>query len=174
MSGRPWRRRLRTPAALVGGAWLLVAAASSPAAARAPAFDALVRLRVTVDLAQPVDGLAAERLRARLTEALQRAAPPIVSADEAVDRLRLRVALGPRSATDLRGFWLPFSGTYAIGVVALTLERPVIVTASGSSTTAIVWREDRAIAVPWRRAAAEVTRVTDTLLGAFLEARRGP
>jgi len=151
-----------------------VAAASSPAGAFAPALDALVRVRITVDLERPVDGLTAVALRARLAEALQRAAPPIVAEDEAVDRLRVRVAIEPRSATDLRGFWLPFSGTYAIGLVGLALERPVIVTASGRPATAIVWRADRAVAVPWRRGAAEVARVTDTLLEALLAARRGP
>lgn len=174
MSGRPWRRRLRAPGGLAAGVLLLVGAASPPAGAPAPALDALTRVRVTVDLERPVEGLAAGALRGRLAEGLQRAAPPIVADDEALDRLRVRVAIEPRSATDLRGFWLPFSGTYAIGLVGLALERPGIVTATDRPATVIVWREDRVVAVPWRAAAAEVRRAADAMLEALLAARRAP
>lgn len=166
------RRRRR----LLPGALTVVALLTGAVSAGTPAagLHALARVRLTVEITRAVDGLAADALRARLTGALQRATPPIAAEADAVDRLRLRVALEPRSATDLRGFWLPFSGTYAIGVVGLALERPVLVSGASGPTPAIVWRQDRVVAVPWRAAAAEVHRATEDMLGAFLAARPGP
>jgi len=153
--------------------WLATAAVSS---AGAPATSAVpvARVRVTVEVAPAVDGLAAEELRARVAAALRRATPPVEVDAAAEDRLRLRVALEPRSATDLRGFWLPFSGTYAIGLVGLALERPVLVAGATAPAPAIVWRQDRVIATPWRAAAAEVHRAIAAMLDAFLGARAGP
>ena len=127
-----------------------------------------------VDVAHPVSELSADGLRARLAATLRRTSPPVLAADGAVDALRLRVAVQPRSATELRGFWLPFSGTYAIGVVRLALERPVIVTETDRPATAIVWQDDRTIAVPWRAAAEAVARAADDLLDALLRERDAP
>lgn len=174
MSGLPSRRllfpvALALLAALAGRATATAASADAPA----PGLHALARVRVTVDLARAVDGLAADTLHARLAAALRRAVPPLAPDADAADRLYLRVALEPRSATQLRGFWLPFSGTYAIGLVGLAVERPVLVPGPDRVVTAIVWRDDRVVAVPWRAAAAEVHRATDAMLDALLAARPG-
>lgn len=173
MSGRPWRCHglLATGLAAVA---LLATAAVSSAEAPAAGLHALTRVRLTVEITRAVDGLAADELRKRLAEALRDAAPAVAAEADAADRLRLRVALEPRSATELRGFWLPFSGTYAIGLIGLAVERPVLVSGAGDLTTAIVWREDRVVAVPWRAAAAEVRRATDAMLDALLAARPRP
>src|SRR5262249_46644798 len=43
------------------------------------------------------------------------------------DRLRLVIAVREVSGNELRGFYLPMSGTYGIGSVRLTVERQVVV-----------------------------------------------
>jgi hypothetical protein len=117
-----------------------------------------------VDLKDDVE-LRAERM---LRE--QPPAPALMR--EATDKLRLVVAVEARNATDLRGFWLPFSGTYAIGHVRLEVERVLTLPGSTPSPTvvpAVVWQADRVIAGPWRHAAAEIEHAVEKLLGAFLE-----
>jgi hypothetical protein len=182
MGGVPSRRRrpTTTPAGRVARATALLLAlamvvrptAAAAGDAVAPGLHGLARVRVSVDVARAVDGLAADALHARLVAALRRAAPPLAVDADAADRRHLRVALEPRSATQLRGFWLPFSGTYAIGLVTLAVERPVVV--SDRPTPAAVWRDERVVAVPWRAAAAEAHRATDAMLDALLAARPGP
>src|SRR5262245_52077515 len=93
--------------------------------ASAQGLTGLRRVSVAVDLQYPIDDLSADDLLARLEDGLSRAEPAMSVHESATDRLRLLVAVRPVSATALRGYWLPFSGTYAIGSVTLELERVV-------------------------------------------------
>jgi hypothetical protein len=91
---------------------------------------------------------------------------------EATDKLRLVVAVEAKTATELRGFWLPFSGTYAIGHVRLEVERALTLpgsTPAPAAVPAVVWQADRVIAGPWRHAAADIDDAVEKLVGAFLE-----
>ena len=88
-------------------------------------------------------------------------------------RLRLAVSVRAHSASVLRGFWLPFSGQYAIGSVRLMVERMVNLPGGGSPATgslpAVVWQAERSIAGPWGSADAQVLAAVDELLATLLE-----
>ena len=127
---------------------------------------------LSVELQHPLDALSVEGLLARLEDGVSRAEPPIRVRDDAPNRLRLVVSIRPVSATVLRGFWLPFSGTYAIGAVALEMERRVTAPGIPHSFPAIVWREERAAAGPWPTVDVEIMRLTDELIAKWLEALR--
>ena len=100
-------------------------------------------MSLAVDLQHPIDTLSPEDLLARLEDGLRQAEPAIGIHEGATDRLRLIVSVRPVSATTLRGFWLPFSGTYGIGPVTLELERLVSLPGTMRSFPGIVWRAGR-------------------------------
>src|SRR5262245_15457847 len=90
--------------------------------ASAQGFTGLRRVSLTVNLQHSIDDLTEEDLLARLEDGVRRAEPAMSVHETATDRLRLVVSVRPVSATALRGFWLPFSGTYGIGLVMLELD----------------------------------------------------
>jgi hypothetical protein len=151
---------------------LMVGLLASAVAASAQGFAGVRRVSLAVDLQHPVDALSVEDLIARLEDGVRHAEPAMGVGEGTTDRLRLVVSVRPVSATTLRGFWLPFSGTYAIGFIALEMER--LVTAPGIRGTfpAVVWQAERTAAGPWPAAAAEIRRLTDELIGEWLEAHR--
>ena len=79
----------------------------------------------------------------------------------------------PYSATTLRGFWLPFSGTYGIGPVRLSVERTAMVTGMSTPLVASVWHTERQAAGPWRESPAEIFKLLDDALSDFLDAYHG-
>ena len=95
------------------------------AEASAQGLTGLRRVSLAVDLQYPIDTLSVEDLLARLEDGLRQAEPAMSVNESATDRLRLVVSVRPVSGSTLRGFWLPFSGTYGIGPVMLELERLV-------------------------------------------------
>jgi hypothetical protein len=130
------------------------------------------RVSLAVDVQHAVDALSPEDLLARLEEGVRQAEPAMRVDEAATDRLRLVVSVRPVSATALRGFWLPFSGTYAIGSIALEVERLVTVPGGRHAFPAIVWQAERAVAGRWAAAPDEVRRLTDELIAEWLEAQR--
>ena len=77
-----------------------------------------------------------------------------------------------KNASELRGFWLPLSGTYAIGYVRLEVERAVTLpgpAASVPTVPAVVWQADQVIAGPWRQADGKIYDAVEKLTAAFLE-----
>ncbi len=105
----------------------------------------------------------------RRAEAALRERPPAPALDSASpDRLRLTVAVRPYGASELRGFWLPFSGTYGIGPVRLAVERLVAVPGLPLPVPAVVWQAERQAKGPWRKAATEIVTLLDDLVAAFL------
>jgi len=140
--------------------------------ASAQGLAGLRRVSLAVDLQYPIDDLYAEDLLARLEDGLGRAEPAMSVHESATDRLRLVVSVRPVGATALRGFWLPFSGTYAIGSVTLELERVVSLPGSPRPFPAIVWQGERMASGPWRTAGAEIMRLTGELMAEWLDARR--
>ncbi len=93
--------------------FLFVAGLVRPAAAEpARSLAGLSTIGVNVDLDPSQESLSAERLAQRIQARLSEGAPALTLGPVGRDRLRLTVAVRPYGATALRGFWLPFSGTY--------------------------------------------------------------
>jgi hypothetical protein len=91
---------------------------------------------------------------------------------EGADKLRLVVTVQAKNASELRGFWLPFSGIYAIGYVRLEVERAVAPPGpapAAGPVPAIVWQADRLISAPWRQAEAAIRDAVEKLMAVFLE-----
>ena len=128
--------------------------------------------RVALDVSLPPDLRDAERdLAGRVERALAATPGTFVLDRRSADTLRVVATVHAEGATRMRGFWLPFSGTYAVGAVRLEVERPVLLpgATSAAPVPAIVWRRDRVIAGPWRHAAAEIGGAVEELLRALLD-----
>jgi len=147
-------------------------ASTSPAADAPSGLVGLRRVSVLVDLEHPIDPVSVEDLVGRVEEALRGAEPALAIHEGATDRIRLIVDVGQVSATTLRGFWLPFSGTYGIGSVRLAVERLVMIPGTPRPLPATVWQTERRVAGPWRLVGAETMQVVEELLNELLEARR--
>jgi fatty acid desaturase len=158
--------------ALAGVVVAMLVAAAAPAAANSAGLAGLREVAVVVELEQPLDGTSTTELGARLATALRRSNPPIVVADGAADRVLVRVFVHPVSATALRGFWLPFSGTYGVGGIRLAVERLVTRDDAPRAFPAVVWQTERAVGAPWRSTEEEIARLLDEMVGALLAARR--
>jgi hypothetical protein len=160
---------------------LEMAPAVPPTAAFAAAWPGLRGVkRVAIEIVFTPDHpqLAPEVMEKRLEDALL-ASPAAPRPDpKSTDRLRLVVAVREVSGNDLRGFYLPLSGTYGIGTVRLAVERQVVVagergTAAGAPIPALVWQVDRQAHGPWRRSGAEIMALVDDLVATFIEDLRG-
>jgi hypothetical protein len=125
-------------AAFVAIAFVVVASGAVDADERAR-LAGLRDVSVSVDLAHPLDGMTVDDVAERLVGALRTAEPPLAIRDDVSDRIRLRVRVRPRSATTLRGFWLPFYGTYGIGSLQLGVERMVRLSCGECAFPGLVW-----------------------------------
>lgn len=167
---------------LVGSVVLaaLLVATAAGAQATHPAAGLRALPRVAIELALTPDLAELEEdLEQRMERALREhpAAPTLDGASP--HKLRLVATVRAQGASELRGFWLPFSGTYAIGHVRLEVEREVTLPGPTPSPAvpAIVWQAERLIARPWRQVATGVGDAVDELLAAFLadyRRARGP
>lgn len=172
------RLRLARPAwalAALAPALLCLAVASTSVLAAEPARGLAGLPRVALDIALAPDhpGPVPDELEQRILDALRQSRPAPVVDPASADRLVLVVAVRPVNATELRGFWLPFSGTYGIGIVRLAVERPVTVRGVSGPVAAIVWQAERQAHGPWHRAPTDIGVLLDELLAAFLEDYRG-
>ena len=160
---------------------MAVALLASGADAAWPGLKGVKRVGIEVVFTPDHPQLAPEVVEKRLEDALL-ANPAAPRPDpKSTDRLRLVVAVREVSGNDLRGFYLPMSGTYGIGTVRLAVERQVVVgergTAAGGATPApipaVVWQVERQAHGPWRRSGAEVMALVDDLVATFVEDLRG-
>jgi hypothetical protein len=128
--------------------------------------------RVALDLSLTPDVVdLRDEIEQRIEQALREHQPAPAPTPESADKLRVVVAVQAKNATELRGFWLPFSGLYAIGYVRLEVERPLPLAGStppASPVPAIVWQADRLVSAPWRRVADEIFGAVEKLLEVFL------
>ena len=158
---------------------------AAPAAEGAwPGLKGLKRVAIEVVFTPDHPQLAPEVVEKRLEDVLL-ANPNAPRPDaKSADRLRLVVAVREVSGNDLRGFYLPMSGTYGIGSVRLAVERQVIVVgeptragagpvASGAPIPALVWQVERQARGPWRRSGQEIMALIDDLVATFVEDLRG-
>jgi hypothetical protein len=132
----------------------------------------LARVALEIGMSPDLEGLEDE-VRLRVEAALVERQPTLLLDAGSPSRLRLAVSVRAHSASVLRGFWLPFSGQYAIGSVRLMVERMVNLPGGGSPATgslpAVVWQAERSIAGPWGSADAQVLEAVDELLATLLE-----
>ena len=143
-----------------------------------PGLRGLKRVAIEIVFTPDHPQLAPEVLEKRLEDALL-ASPNTPAPDpKSADRLRLVVAVREVSGNELRGFYLPMSGTYGIGSVRLAVERQVAVlgdrgSAAGAPIPALVWQVERQARAPWRRSGAEILGLVDDLVAALVEDLRG-
>lgn len=145
---------------------------SAVAADERPRLAELRDVTVSVDLVHPLDGMTADDVTEHLVGGLRKAEPPLTIRDGVSDRIRLTVTVRPMSATTLRGFWLPLSGTYGIGALRLGVERMVTLSGSPRALSALVWHTERIVGIAWRETNREIVRLLDEMVAEFLEARR--
>lgn len=162
------RRPGRLVAAL--GVALVLATPPGGSAGAEPRLAGLTRADVRLDVSAPLTPLAADLAR-QLEERLAGATPPLELEPASPDRIRLVVGVVPVRATRLRGFWLPFSGTYGLGAVRLAVERPALAAGWSEPQPVVVWQAERQAAGPWSRTAGEVTGLVDELITELLEQR---
>jgi hypothetical protein len=151
---------------------LLLAAPSVAQATAEPAsaLAGVTTIGVDVELHPSQESLSPEQLARQIESRLRAAAPALTVDPASPTRLRLTVRVRPYNATALRGFWLPFSGTYGIGPVRLSVERTAMVTGTSEPVLASVWHAERQAAGPWRESPAEIFKLLDQALSDFLDA----
>jgi hypothetical protein len=150
---------------------LIAAAPSAHAQDSARGLRGLSRVALEISLSPDVVDLR-DDVEQRVEQALREQAPAPALVRDGADKLRLVVTVQAKGASELRGFWLPLSGTYAIGYVRLEIERPVTLPGpapSAAAVPAVVWRADQVIACPWRQADGKIYDAVEKLTGAFLE-----
>jgi len=165
-----YRYRHRAATALLL-ALMVVASMGAWAQDSARGLRGLARVALDISLAPDVVDLRDE-IEERMEQALREQSTAPALSREGADKLRLVVTVQAKNASELRGFWVPFSGIYAIGYVRLEVGRAVPLPGSTPSAVpepAIVWQADRLVSVPWRRAEAEIGDAVEKLLGVFLE-----
>jgi hypothetical protein len=167
-------RGLALLGALVAGPACALVAGPALAAAAEPAraLAGLVTVAVDVELESSPERVSSRELVERIRARLAQDAPALTLDPGARDRLRLAVAVRPHSASALRGFWLPFSGTYGIGPVSLSLERVVTIAGVPDPVRASVWRAERQALGPWHESSARILELLDANLADFLAAYR--
>jgi len=116
--------------------------------------------------------LSSVQLMQRIDSRLRTDAPALTLDPASSSRLRFSVLVRPYGATALRGFWLPFSGTYGIGPVRLSVERAAVVTGVSTPVLASVWHTERQAAGPWRESPAEIVKLLDETLSEFVDVYR--
>ena len=150
---------------------VLVATSVSVATAEpTPGLAGLTTIGVDVELDPSQTSLSTGELTRRIESRLRTAAPALTLDAASSSRLRFTVAVRPYNATALRGFWLPFSGTYGIGPVRLSVQRAAVMTGVSTPVLASVWQAERQAAGPWRESPGEIVRLLDETLSDFLDA----
>jgi hypothetical protein len=154
-------------AVALGGAALSLAV---PAHAQGWAgLQAMPKVALEISMAQELPGLGIDTVEIRLEQAFRETRPAPAMERTSVDRLQLSVSVWPVSSSELRGYYLPFSGQYAIGGVRLAVIRPARIGARPVPVPAVVWQAERQVRGPWRTSGQEVLALIDELLGEFLE-----
>jgi hypothetical protein len=128
-------------------------------------LDGVTRVAVSIDLRQPIDGVSADELERRVATFIAKLEPSLSLDESSGDRLKMTITVRSYSSSELRGFPLPFSGTYAIGTARLTLYRDVkIVGGPPRIISASVWERERQIATRASYAREAVDRAVEDLL----------
>jgi hypothetical protein len=132
----------------------------------------LRQVTLGVEITHPLPAMTTEDLTTHLGRALRAADPALTIREHVVDRIRLAVSVHPMSATTLRGFWLPFSGTYGVGTLRLTVERMVMVSGLPRPVPAILWHAERSVGGPWRTTDRQIVTLLHEMVADLMEAAR--
>jgi hypothetical protein len=163
------------PALLLGLLLGMLAAGAARVDAAWPGLRGVKRVAIEVVFSPDHPQLAPEVVEKRLEDALL-ASPAAPKPDpRSTDRLRLVVAVRQVTSSDLRGYYLPWSGYYGVGTVRLAVERQMVVPGSppAAAIPAIVWQVDRQALGPWRRSRDEIMALIDDLVATLIEDMRG-
>ena len=156
--------------ALLGAVTLALTVALT--SSMADVLDGITRVAVSIDVRPPIDGVSGAELARRVGAFVAKLEPPLSPDDRSADRLQLTITVRSYSSSELRGFPLPFSGTYAIGTVRLALHRDVeVVGGPGHIVSASVWERERQIATRRSDARGAVDRAVDDLLNDLRDLR---
>ena len=162
---------LHARAVLLAAALVVMVAGAVTADERASLIQ-LRQVSLSVEIAYPLPAMTVEDLTAHLVTALRATEPSLVTREGLSDRIRVIVSVRPMSATTLRGFWLPFSGTYGIGAVRLAVERLVNLPGASRPFPAVVWHTERIVGSSWQVTDREIARLMDEMIAEMVEARR--
>ena len=152
---------------------------AAPGAARVdaawPGLRGVKRVAVEVVFAPDHPLLAPEVVEKRVEDALL--ANPVAPKPDprSTDRLRLVVSVRQVTSNDLRGYYLPMSGDYGVGLVRLAVERQMIVPGAlpNSAVPAIVWQVERQALGPWRRSREQIMALIDDLIATLIDDMQG-
>ena len=166
MRGLAWRRPLHR----VLAAGLAVALVTAGAGAQSRVgLQGLRRVALEVTMAPDHPLLDPGALEQRLEDLVLTGAGAPRLDPQSPDRIRLTVAVRQYSGSELRGFYLPFSGFYGIGSVRLSVERLATIPGLAAPIPAVVWQQERQARGPWHRSAAEIMALVEELVSAFVE-----
>jgi hypothetical protein len=176
MGGRP-----RGSAAAAASIALRLAVALGMLTAAAPAYTqgpaglaGMAKVALEISMARELPGLGMDTVEMRLERALAEAQPAPSIDGRSGDRLQVAISVAPVNSSELRGFYLPFSGTYGIGSVRLAVIRLVRVGGRQAPVPAVVWQAERQVRGPWHGSGQEVVVLLDELIGEFLDDYRRP
>jgi hypothetical protein len=139
-----------------------------------PGLIGMPTVALEVVMTRELPGLGLDTVEMRLERALADTRPAPALDRNSADRLQVAISVSPVSSSELRGFYLPFSGVYGIGTVRLAAIRPVRVGARQVPIPAIVWQAERQARGPWHGAGTEALALLDELIGEFLDDYRRP
>jgi hypothetical protein len=154
--------------------WLPPAITSAEAADESVrGLQGLRRVAVEIAFSPAHPGVPVEDVQGRIEDVLRGSLPsaPILDARSA-DRLRPSISVREVSSSELRGFYLPFSGSYGIGLVRLAAERVVTVPGVSTPVRAVVWQAERHTRASWRASGEEIVGLAGDLAELFVEDHR--
>jgi hypothetical protein len=156
---------------LLGAVTLALSVALTASAAGV--LDGVTRVALSIDVRPPIDGVVSgDELGRRVSTFVAKLEPSLALDESSADRLQLTITVRSYSSSELRGFPLPFSGTYAIGTVRLTLHRAVqIVGGPPRILSASIWERERQIATRESAARGAVDRAVEELLDELRDLR---
>jgi hypothetical protein len=153
------------------GALVVMVAGAATADERASLIQ-LRQVSLGVEIEHPLPTMTVDDLTAHVVTSLREAEPLLVTREGLTDRIRVIVSVRPMSATTLRGFWLPFSGTYGIGAVRLAVERLVNLPGAPRPFPALVWETERVVGSSWQATDREIARLVDEMVREMVATRR--
>jgi len=164
--------RLAGIAAMAVAALFPVLAGTSAEAAEESVrgLQGLRRVAIEIAFSPAHPGVPVDDAQARIEGVLRGSLPsaPIVDG-RSPDRLRLIISVRQVSSSELRGFYLPFSGSYGIGLVRLAAERMVTAPGVSAPVRAAVWQAERHTRAPWRTSGEEILGLAEDLAELFVE-----
>jgi len=164
-------RRLAAIGSICFALWLPLAPTGAGAVEESVrGLQGLRRVSVEITFSPAHRGVPTDDAQGRIEEVLRGSLPaaPVIDA-RSPDRLRLIISVREVSSSELRGFYLPFSGSYGIGLVRLAVERAVTLPGQSAPVRAIVWQAERHARADWRRSAAEILDIAQDLAEMFVE-----